>query len=81
MLGHPISRRRPPRTHNPRPTAPCPPPHPLPTTPELITLCEQLTDTLAIALLTHQPLEAPLKGFPPDQPNLLSAIQTWLAEL
>jgi len=50
-------------------------------TPELITFCEQLTDTLAIALLTHQPLEAPLKGFPPDQPNLLSAIQTWLEEI
>jgi len=50
-------------------------------TPELITFCEKLTDTLAIALLTNQPLEAPLKGFPPDQPNLLSAIQTWLEEI
>ncbi|WP_084668964.1 HEAT repeat domain-containing protein [Spirulina major] len=50
-------------------------------TPELITLCQQLTDTVAIALLTHQPLEAPLKGFPPNQPNLLSAIETWLEEI
>ncbi|MCW6035573.1 HEAT repeat domain-containing protein [Spirulina subsalsa FACHB-351] len=50
-------------------------------TPELITFCEKFTDTLAIALLTHQPLEPPLKGFPPNQSNLLSAIKTWLEEL
>ncbi|NJL90423.1 MAG: HEAT repeat domain-containing protein, partial [Coleofasciculaceae cyanobacterium SM2_1_6] len=49
-------------------------------TPELITFCYKLTNILSIAWLTDQPLEAPLKGFPPDQPNLLSAIQTWLEE-
>ncbi len=49
-------------------------------TPEVIDFCYQLTDTLAIAWLTNEPLEAPLKGFPPHQANLLSAIQTWLEE-
>ncbi|MEA5419023.1 hypothetical protein VB712_07265 [Spirulina sp. CCNP1310] len=34
-------------------------------TPELITLCQQLTDTIAIAFLTDQPLEAPSKASPP----------------
>ncbi|WP_410175848.1 NACHT C-terminal alpha/beta 1 domain-containing protein [Planktothrix agardhii] len=33
-----------------------------------------------LAWLTDKSLEAPLKGFPPHQPNLLSAIQTWLEE-
>ncbi len=49
-------------------------------TPELITFCHKLTNIASIAWLTNTPLEAPLKGFPPDQPNLLSAIQTWLEE-
>jgi len=49
-------------------------------TPELLTFCHKLTNILSIAWLTHEPLEAPLKGFPPNQPNLLSAIQTWLEE-
>ncbi len=49
-------------------------------TPELIAFCHKLTDTVDIAWLTNEPLEAPLKGFPPDQSNLLSAIQTWLEE-
>ncbi|WP_430541022.1 hypothetical protein [Roseofilum acuticapitatum] len=26
-------------------------------------------------------LEAPLKGFPPNQPNLISAIEAWLKEI
>ncbi|WP_375339270.1 histidine kinase [Lyngbya sp. PCC 8106] len=34
-----------------------------------------------IAFLTDSPLEAPLKGFSPSQPNLLSAIETWLEEV
>ncbi|EKD07532.1 MAG: histidine kinase [Limnospira sp. PMC 1291.21] len=34
-----------------------------------------------IAFLTSEPLEAPLKGFPPNQPNLISAIETWLGEI
>ncbi|WP_375339271.1 hypothetical protein [Lyngbya sp. PCC 8106] len=50
-------------------------------TPELTAFCQQLTDTVAIAFLTDEPLEAPLKGFPPNQPNLLSAIETWLEEI
>ncbi|MCL1469893.1 NACHT domain-containing protein [Argonema antarcticum] len=49
-------------------------------TPELIAFCHKLTDTVDIAWLTDEPLEAPLKGFPPHQSNLLSAIQTWLEE-
>ncbi|MFO7032884.1 histidine kinase [Limnospira fusiformis CCALA 023] len=34
-----------------------------------------------IAFLTDEPLEAPLKGFPPNQPNLISAIETWVEEI
>lgn len=49
-------------------------------TPELITFCSQITDSVAIAWLTEQTLEAPLKGFPPNHPNLTSAIEAWLAE-
>ncbi|WP_422894317.1 hypothetical protein [Phormidium pseudopriestleyi] len=50
-------------------------------TPELITFCEKLTGVIAVAFLTEEPLEAPLKGFPPNQPNLISAIETWLEEI
>ncbi|WP_083618927.1 HEAT repeat domain-containing protein [Planktothrix paucivesiculata] len=49
-------------------------------TDELIAFCHKLTNILSIAWLTDKSLEAPLKGFPPHQPNLLSAIQTWLEE-
>ena len=49
-------------------------------TPEAIAFCRKLSDTIAIAWLTDEPLDPPLKGFPPHQPNLLSAIQTWLEE-
>ncbi|MGL6138257.1 MAG: HEAT repeat domain-containing protein, partial [Planktothrix sp.] len=49
-------------------------------TDELIAFCHKLTNILSIAWLTDKSLEAPLKGFPPHQPNLLSAIQTWLDE-
>ncbi|WP_438612379.1 NACHT C-terminal alpha/beta 1 domain-containing protein [Laspinema palackyanum] len=38
--------------------------------------CEKLTGVIAIAFLTEEPLEAPLKGFPSNQPNLISAIET-----
>ncbi|WP_420329810.1 hypothetical protein [Spirulina subsalsa] len=31
---------------------------------------------MAVAFLTEEPLEAPLKGLPPNQPNLISAIET-----
>ncbi|MTJ08400.1 histidine kinase [Anabaena sp. UHCC 0204] len=36
---------------------------------------------LKIAFITEQPLDAPLKGFPPNQSNLLSAIQSWINEM
>ena len=36
---------------------------------------------LYIGLITSQPLEQPLKGFLPNQPNLLSAIQSWINEI
>lgn len=48
---------------------------------ELIAFCRKLTNIVAIAWLTDRPLEAPLKGFPPNQPNLISAIETWLEEI
>ncbi|WP_217359328.1 hypothetical protein [Anabaena sp. UHCC 0204] len=41
----------------------------------------KLTDVLKIAFITEQPLDAPLKGFPPNQSNLLSAIQSWINEM
>lgn len=47
----------------------------------LITFCRKLTDVLHIAWITNQPLEPPLKGFPPEQANLLSAIQSWIDEI
>jgi HEAT repeat protein/energy-coupling factor transporter ATP-binding protein EcfA2 len=50
-------------------------------TPELIVFCQKLTAVIAIAFLTDESLEAPLKGFPPNQPNLISAIETWLEEI
>jgi hypothetical protein len=50
-------------------------------TPELIAFCQKLTGIIAVAFLTKEPLEAPLKGFPPNQPNLISAIETWLGEI
>ncbi len=50
-------------------------------TPELIAFCHKLTDTVAVAFLTDAPQDAPLKGFPLHQPNLISAIETWLEEI
>jgi len=50
-------------------------------TPKLTAFCHKLTNTIAIAFLTDEPLKTPLKGFPPNQPNLLSAIITWLEEI
>ncbi|MCT7957164.1 HEAT repeat domain-containing protein [Laspinema palackyanum] len=50
-------------------------------TPELIAFCEKLIRVIAVAFLTDEPLEAPLKGFPPNQANLISAIETWLEEI
>jgi hypothetical protein len=48
---------------------------------ELIAFCRKLTNIVAIAWLTDEPLEAPLKGFPPNQLHLISAIQTGLEEI
>jgi HEAT repeat protein len=49
--------------------------------PELINFCNKLTNIVHIAWITDSKLEAPLKGFLPYQPNLLSAIQTWINEI
>lgn len=48
---------------------------------ELITFCRKLTDILQIGWITNQPLEPPLRGFLPNQPNLPSAIQSWIEEI
>ncbi|WP_442944148.1 NACHT C-terminal alpha/beta 1 domain-containing protein [Nostoc sp.] len=47
----------------------------------IITFCGKLIDVLHIAFITDQPLDAPLRGFPPNQPNLLNAIQSWINEI
>ncbi|MEZ2232592.1 hypothetical protein [Microcoleus sp.] len=50
----------------------------------LITCCRKIADAnlgLHIAWITNTPLDAPLRGFPPQQPNLLGALQTWINEL
>jgi DNA replication protein DnaC len=49
----------------------------------LINICRKLANAgeINIALITKQPLDAPLKGFPPNQLTLLSAIQTWISEI
>jgi hypothetical protein len=49
--------------------------------PSLIKFCHKLTNAVSIACLTDAPLEPPLRGFPPNQPNLKSALETWLNEL
>jgi len=46
-----------------------------------VTFCRKLSDVLHIAWITNQPLEPPLRGFLPNQPNLLSAIQSWIDEI
>ncbi|MCT7967462.1 hypothetical protein NG799_14065 [Laspinema sp. D1] len=42
---------------------------------------EILKRVINIASLAEEALEAPLKGFPPNQANLISAIETWLGEI
>jgi len=49
--------------------------------PETVAFCHKLTKTLHIAWLTDLPLEPPLRGFPANQPNLKSALETWLNEI
>jgi HEAT repeat protein len=50
----------------------------------LINFCYSLADPdigFHIGLITSKPIEQPLKGFLPNQDNLLSAIQTWINEI
>ncbi|MBP0011626.1 MAG: HEAT repeat domain-containing protein [Roseofilum sp. SBFL] len=47
----------------------------------LLHLCQFLAPTVSIAGITHTPLDAPLRGFPPDRENLVSALQSWLESL
>jgi hypothetical protein len=50
----------------------------------LLNFCYSLADEdigLYIGLITSQPIEQPLKGFLPNQDNLLSAIQAWINEI
>ncbi|VXD23635.1 hypothetical protein PL8927_780222 [Planktothrix serta PCC 8927] len=52
--------------------------------PPLLTCCGKIADTnlgLHILWITDEPLEAPLRGFPPSQDNLLGVIQSWLGEM
>jgi HEAT repeat protein/energy-coupling factor transporter ATP-binding protein EcfA2 len=51
--------------------------------PPLLTCCRKIADAklgLHILWITDEPLEAPLRGFPPSQDNLLGALQSWLEE-
>lgn len=48
--------------------------------PTLLRLCRQIADIIPIAWITDSLIEPPLRGFPPQQPNLLNAIQAWLEE-
>jgi hypothetical protein len=52
--------------------------------PPLLACCGKIADAklgLHIAWITDEPLEPPLRGFPPNQDNLLGAIQTWIDEM
>lgn len=42
--------------------------------PTLLRFCRQIADLLPIAWINDSPLEPPLRGFPPQQPNLPHAI-------
>jgi hypothetical protein len=53
-------------------------------TEQLIAFCYSLADRdlgIYIGLITSKPLEQPLKGFLPNQENLISAIQSWIDEI
>ncbi|HBR00733.1 MAG TPA: hypothetical protein DD761_19840 [Cyanobacteria bacterium UBA11691] len=47
----------------------------------LLHLCQFLAPTVSIAWITPTPLDAPLRSFPPDRENLVSALQSWLDSL
>ncbi|PSF34461.1 hypothetical protein C7H19_18705 [Aphanothece hegewaldii CCALA 016] len=46
-----------------------------------LTLCKIFSDEASIAVITTQPVEPPLRGFIPNQPFLVNALQTWLNEM
>ncbi|GAB4297452.1 MAG: hypothetical protein Fur0025_35430 [Oscillatoriaceae cyanobacterium] len=51
--------------------------------PPLLTCCRKIADAnlgLHILWITDETLEAPWRGFPPSQDNLLGAMQSWLEE-
>ena len=50
-------------------------------TDELVKVCRKLTDIVYIAWITSEPIQPPLRGFLPNQPNLETAIQSWLEEI
>jgi HEAT repeat protein len=49
----------------------------------LLNICHTLVDAkeIHIGWITDEPLEAPLRGFSPNQPNLITAIQSWINEI
>lgn len=51
--------------------------------PELVSFCRQLAsgNVLHIGWITDKPLEAPLRGFPPAQPNLRNVLQNWIDKI
>ena len=49
--------------------------------PALVKFCRKLTDTAHIGWIAGTPVESPLRGFPPNQPNLAGEILSWLLEL
>jgi len=50
-------------------------------TPELVKFGRKLTDVVHMAWITSEPIQPPFRGFLPNQPNLESAIQSWLEEI
>jgi hypothetical protein len=46
-----------------------------------VKFCLKLTDTAHIGWIAGAPLESPLRGFPPNQPNLAGAILSWLYDI
>ncbi|MGA9379282.1 MAG: HEAT repeat domain-containing protein [Phormidium sp.] len=52
---------------------------------ELVNFCRKLlpglNNFLHIAWITDVPIEPPLRGFPPNQPNLSSVMQSWIDEI
>ncbi|MEG4118396.1 hypothetical protein QUA43_13095 [Microcoleus sp. N9_B4] len=50
----------------------------------LLTCCRKIADAklgLHILWITDEPLEEPLRSFPPSQDNLLGAMQSWIEEM